>query len=229
MVQRRERRSLLTDATRVVITVVYLRQICSQNVLSEMLEVNPNSIGQAIAETRQLLNQHGLGVSPTTLRFTTPNALTDFLDRGVTPTRPRVPRVLSDPALTGMTRPDLVQMIERLAAHQAAQVERRRYRRRGAERLPGARGGVFLQKITDPERILATVLYQRGLCTRQVLAELFDVRPRTIGTALLEVRPLLEDDGYVPTPVAGPRFSTAAALLASVLGTSAPDTEQPPC
>jgi hypothetical protein len=34
-------------------------------------------------------------------------------------------------------------------------VERRRYRHRGAERLPGACGGVFLQKITDPEHILA--------------------------------------------------------------------------
>jgi transposase len=222
-------RSLLTDAARVVITVVYLRQICSQNVLSELLEVNPNSIGQAIAETRQLLDEHGLAISPTTLRFTTASALTDFLEHGVTTARPSVPGVLSDPALTGMTRPELAQMIERLSVQQAAQVERRRYRRRGAERLPGARGGVFLQKITDPERILATVLYQRGVCTRQVLADLFDVSPRTIGTALLEVRPLLEQDGYVPTPVTGPRFSTAAALLASVPATSAPDTEQPPC
>jgi hypothetical protein len=222
-------RSLLTDAARVLITVVYLRQICSQNLLSELLEVNPNSIGQAIAETRQLLDEHGLAISPTTLRFTTAKALSGFLDHGAKPQRPRLPEVLSDPALTGMTRPELAQMIERLSVQQAAQVERRRYRRRGGERLPGARGGVFLQKITDPERILATVLYQRGLCTRQVLADLFAVSPRTIGTALLEVRPLLEQDGYVPTPAAGPRFSTTAALLASVPGTSAPDTEQPPC
>jgi hypothetical protein len=159
--------ALLTDAARVVITVVYLRQICSQYVLSQLLEVNPNSIGQAIAETRKLLDEHGLAVSPTTLRFTTANALTDFLVRGVPTARASVPEVLSDPVLTGIPRPELVQMIERLSVQQAAQVERRRYRRRGAERLPGARGGVFLQKITDAERILATVLYQRGLCTRR--------------------------------------------------------------
>jgi hypothetical protein len=222
-------RSLLTDAARVLITVLYLRQICSQNVLSELLEVNPNSIGQAIAETRQLLDERGHTVSPTTLRFTTAKDLTDFLGGGVIPQRPALPEVLSAPALTGMTRPELEHMIERLTAHHAAQVERRRHRRRGAERLPGARGGVFLQKITDSERILATVLYQRGLCTRQVLADLFDVSPRTIGTALLEVRPLLEQHGYVPAPMTGPRFSTAADLLASVSKTSALDTKQPPC
>lgn len=51
---------------------------------------------------------------------------------------------------------------------------------------------------------------------RQVLAELFDVSARTIGTAPIEIRPLLEQHGYVPTPAAGPRFSTAAAPLTSV-------------
>ncbi|HEV2931075.1 MAG TPA: ISAzo13 family transposase, partial [Propionibacteriaceae bacterium] len=51
-------RGLLTDADRLVVTVVYLRQVCSQNVLSDLLGINPNSIGQAIAETRQLLTEH---------------------------------------------------------------------------------------------------------------------------------------------------------------------------
>ena len=49
---------LLAAADRVLITIIYLRQICSQNVLSELLGINPNTIGQAIAETRQLLNEH---------------------------------------------------------------------------------------------------------------------------------------------------------------------------
>ena len=49
---------LLSDADRVLVTVVYLRQICSQNVLSDLLGINANSIGQAIAETRQLLTEH---------------------------------------------------------------------------------------------------------------------------------------------------------------------------
>jgi hypothetical protein len=114
-----------------------------------------------------------------------------------------------------MSRPKLHQLIERLSVQQAAQIQRRRHQRRGGARLPEARGGVFRQKITDAEPILATVLYQRGACTRRVLAELFEVSPPTISNALLEVRPLLEQNGHVATPPKT-RFSTAAALLASV-------------
>jgi transposase len=221
-------RPLLSDADRVVITIVYLRQICSQKVLSELLEVNPFSVGQAIAETRQLLDERRHTVIPTTLRFTSQQALLDFVHHGTTLTRPHLPQALSDPSLTGMSRPKLHQMIQRLSVPQAAQIERRRHQRRGGARLPGARGGVFRQKITDAERILATVLYQRGVCTRHVLAELFEVSPRTIGNALLEVRPLLEHDGHAATP-ATTRFSTAAALLASVTpATGQHTTTQPP-
>jgi len=187
-------RPLLSDADHVLITIVYLRQICSQKVLSELLEVNPFSVGQAIAETRQLLDEHRHTVIPTTLRFTSQQALLDFVHHGngTTVTRPHLPEALSDPSLTGMSRPKLHQLIERLSVPQAAQIERRRHQRRGGARLPGARGGVFRQKITDAEQILATILYQRGVCTRHVLAELFEVSPRTIGNALLEVRPLLD-------------------------------------
>lgn len=205
-------RPLLSDRDRVLITVIYLRQICSQRVLSELLEINENSIGHAIAETRQLLDEHGHTITPTTLRFTTAHALAEFPDHGDTPARPVVPELLCDPSLTGISRQQLNDMIERLALRQAAAVERRRHQRRGGDRLPGARGGVFTQKITDAERILATVLHQRGVCTHKVLADLFEVSPRTIGTALLETRPLLKQDGHVPTP-APTRYSTAAALL----------------
>lgn len=82
----------------------------------------------------------------------------------------------------------------------AAQTERLRHQRRGRDRLLGTRGGVFRQKITQAERILATVLRQRGLCTRDVLAHLFDVSPRTIGNAFTEVVPLLEQHGWTPAP-----------------------------
>ncbi len=47
-------RSLLTDAAKILITVIYRRQVCSQLVLSEMLEVNECSIGKAITETSGL-------------------------------------------------------------------------------------------------------------------------------------------------------------------------------
>jgi hypothetical protein len=86
-------KALLTDAARVLITVVYLRRICSQNVLSELLGINPNSIGAAIAETRQLLSEHGRTITATTLRFTTAAALTEFVSRtdnsASSPARPR--------------------------------------------------------------------------------------------------------------------------------------------
>jgi transposase len=205
-------RPLLDDADRILITIIYLRQVCSQKVMSEMLEVNPTSIGQAIAATRRLLEEHRHAVTPTMLRFSHPNDLLDYLDHGITVSRPRLPEVLSDPALTGISRQELQQLTERLALRQAAQTERRRHKRRGRQRLPGTRGGIFRQKITDAERVLAAVLSQRGVCTRRVLADLLDVSPRTIGNALLDVRPLLEQDGYAVAP-AGRRFSTAAALL----------------
>jgi hypothetical protein len=138
-------RPLLTDADRVMLTLVYLRQHCSQKVLTELLEINPHSIGEAIADTRQLLDEHRHTTSPTTTRFTTVAALSRFLTTGALPTtRPPVPALLSDPSLTGMPRAQLASLIERLSLRQAAQAQRRLYHRRGGERLPGARGGVLL-------------------------------------------------------------------------------------
>ncbi|MFB9682416.1 hypothetical protein ACFFRH_43735 [Streptosporangium vulgare] len=208
--------SLLSAADRVLITVVYLRQICSQKVLSDMLEVSDFTIGYWIAETRKLLTEHQVIVSATTMRFTTAAQLRSFLDNDDVPAqRPRISETLSHPALTAMSREELRQMIERLTPLQAARLERLRYQRRGGERLPGARGGIFQQKITGAERILAAILYQRKVCTRQALSELFNVSPRTIGNTLIETRPLLEHDGYNPAP-ASIRHRTAAALLASI-------------
>jgi len=208
---------LLSNADRVLVTIIYLRQICSQNVLSDLLGVNANSIGQAIAETRLLLTEHGRVITPTTLRFTNAPALAAFASgSGEGPQRPRLPDLLSDPTLTGMSRAELAALTERLSHRQAASAEGHRHRRRGGERLPGARGGVFQQKITDAERVLATVLYQRDLCTQDTLADLFQVSRRTIGNVVREVAPLLtQDDRY--NPAAAPaRFATATALLNSL-------------
>jgi hypothetical protein len=94
-------------------------------------------------------------------------------------------------------------------------VEHRRYHRRGRHRLPGTRGGVFQQKLTDPERVLAAILYHRPACTRQVLADLFSVSPRTIGNILIDIRPLLDQAGYQPTP-ADTRYNSAAALREAI-------------
>jgi transposase len=206
---------LLSDADRVLVTVVYLRQICSQNVLSELAGVNANSIGRAIAETRQLLTEHRRPIEATTLRFTTAAALAEFLASSDDKQRSRLPDLLADPGLTGMPRTELTALTERVGHIQNARNERHRHRRRGGERLPGARGGVFRQKITNPERVLATVLYQRKLCNQDTLADLFHVSRRTIGDVVREIAPILAQDGYTPTP-ATHRFATATALLDSI-------------
>jgi transposase len=217
---------LLTAADRVLVTVVYLRQICSQNVLSDLLGINTNSIGQAIAETRQLLTEHHRTIPATTLRFTTASALAEFVSSDQPePPRSRVSDQLAHPTLTGLTRAELAATTKRVRHVQDARNERHRHRRRGGERLPGARGGVFTQKITDDERVLATVLYQRKLCTQDVLAELFEVSRRTIGDVVREVGPILAHHGFTPTP-AGTRFATAAEIHAALA--SYEDTPTPP-
>src|SRR4051812_18623451 len=128
------------------------------------------------------------------------------------PLRLRVSDRLAHPALTGLSRAELAGMTERVKHVQDARNERHRRRRRGGERLPGARGGVFTQKITDAERVLATVLYQRKLCTQDTLAELFEVSRRTIGDVVREVGPILTQHGFTPTP-ATVRFASATELL----------------
>ncbi len=214
--------SLLTDADRVLVTLVYQRQTCSQTVLSDLLGINPNTIGQVIAETHQLLSDHGHPIAPSTLRFATAAALHQFVrtDDDV-PTRSRITQRLSDPALTGVSREELAAMTQRAETVQASRRQRHRHRRRGGERLPGARGGIFTQKITDAERVLATVLYQRKLCNQDTLAELFEVSRRTIGDVVREVGPILDNDGYHPTP-APTRFPDAAAVLHATQSTAPP-------
>jgi transposase len=207
---------LLTAADRILVTVIYLRQICSQKVLAELLAINPNSIGNAIADTRTLLEQRKHTITPTKLRCTSVSQLLSFLDDTAQPAPAIVlPDLLTDPRLTGMTRRQLTGLLDQLRLPHNAQVEHRRYHRRGRHRLPGTRGGVFQQKITDPERVLAAILYQRRACTRQVLADLFNVSPRTIGNILIDIRPLLDHAGYQPTP-ADIRYRSTAALREAI-------------
>src|SRR3954447_2010730 len=119
---------LLSAADRVLVTVVYLRQICSQNVLSDLLGINANSIGQAIAETRQLLSELHRTITPTTLRFTTASALTEFVSSSQPePQRSGVSDRLADPALTGLSRVELAAMTARVRHVQDAGNEPHRH------------------------------------------------------------------------------------------------------
>jgi hypothetical protein len=79
---------------------------------------------------------------------------------------------------------------------------------------------VFHQKISNAERVLLAILYQRHLCTMDVLASLLAVCRSSIGNAIRETRPLLDQAGHVPAP-APARYRTGSDLLAAAA--SSPD------
>ena len=120
--------------------------------------------------------------------------------------------MLSHPALTGMSRRHLDDLIAELAGPQEAQREQGRHQRRGAERRRAAGAGPH-PKLTSADRILATVLYLRRLCTQAVLGELFAVDRSRITEAIREIRPLLEEHGHAITPATA-RFPAPADLIA---------------
>jgi hypothetical protein len=213
---------LLDDAARLLLTLLYQRQVCSMNVLAELLEVTATCIGDHIKETREVLDDHRHDPGVASIRFTTAAALLAFLDSDLRPARTTIIEQLSHPALTGLTGNELHALTQRLAARQAAQGERLSHQRRGGPRQPGARGGVFPQKISNSERVLLTILYQRGLCTLDVLTDaLGDVCRTAIGNVVRETRPLLQQDSYFPIQ-AGTRYRSASELLSAAL--SSPDT-----
>ena len=208
-------RPLFGDAARLLLTLLYQRQVCSMNVLADLLEVTATCIGDLVKETRDILEDHGHdpGVAP--VRFTTCDALLAFADSDLRPARATVIEQLSHPALTGLTRRELHDLTARLAARQSAHAERLTYQRRGGLRQPGTRGGVFHQKISNSERILLALLYHRRLCTLDVLADaLGDVSRSAIGNVIRETLPLLREADRIPAP-APARYRTAADLLAA--------------
>ena len=119
---------------------------------------------------------------------------------------------LSHPTLTGMSRRGLDDLIAELAGPQEAQREQSRHRRRGTERRRAAGAGPRL-RLTDADRILATVLYLRKLCTQAVLAELFAVDRSRITEAVRETRPLIEERGHAITTSTA-RFPAPTDLIA---------------
>jgi hypothetical protein len=212
-------RSLLSDADEVLLAVLYLRQVCPQKVLCDLLGINPVTIGQAIKSTRQLLDEHKITITPTVVRyFTSAEDLRAWITNtgpdGHPPTPPARHR-LTDPRLTGMSREALHALLEELIVPYAAAIEERRHRQRGGDRRLGTRAGVFRQKITDSDRILATILYRRRVCGLDTLAELFDVCRSTLWNAINDVLPILDDRRITTTP-AEHRHPNAIDLLAFV-------------
>ncbi len=212
---------LFDDPARVLLTLLYQRQACSMNVLADLLEVTATCIGDLVGETREVLDDHGHATGTAAIRFPAAQALRVFLDSDARPKRAQIIEQLSHPALTGLSRPALHDLTRRLATLQAAHAERLAYQRRGGLRQPGARGGVFHQKISNDERVLLAILYQRRLCTMDVLASLLDVCRSAIGNAIRETRPLLHQAGHVPTPATA-RYRTGSDLLDAAA--SSPDS-----
>ena len=153
---------LFDDAARLLLTLLYQRQVCSMNVLAELLEVTATCIGDHIKETREVLNDHRYDPGVASIRFTAAADLLTFLDSDLRPARTDIIERLSRPELTGLTHTELHALTQRLAAQQAAQAERFSHKRRGGPRQPGARGGVFPQKISNSERVLLTILTNGG-------------------------------------------------------------------
>ena len=206
---------LFGDKARLLLTLLYQRQVCSMNLLADLLEVTATCIGDLVKETREVLEDHGQHTGTAPVRFATPDALLAYLDSDLRPARTEIIDRLSQPALTGLSRGELHSLTERLEARQAAQAERLSHQRRGGPRQPGTRGGVFPQKISNSERVLLTILYQRRLCTLDVLASaLGDVSRSAIGNVIRETRPLLQQEARIPGHVPS-RFRTAADLLAA--------------
>jgi transposase len=214
---------LFDNAARVLLTLIYQRQVCSMTVLADLLEVSAACIGELVNQTREVFEDHYLNPGAASVRFSQARDLLAFLDHNTHPTRTGIIEALSDPALTGMSRDQLRELTQQLAPRQAGQTERLTHQRRGGSRQPGTRRGVFPQKISNEERVLLTVLHQRKLCTLDVLADaLGDVTRGAIGNVVRETRPLLEQHGHLPTPAAT-RYRTAAELLTAT-SPSQPDT-----
>jgi transposase len=206
----------LSPADKVLVSVLYLRHVCSQTTLADMLGLNQRTIGPAVKDVRRLLQEHKITVVPTTLCFNNSQELRDYLATGAPVTaRQQATRRLAHPALTGMRRTELDALIDRLSVQQAALIERRRHLQRGGPRQPGSRGGVFRQKITDAERLLVAVLDARQIASKPVLAEVLGVSLNTVRNALADAHPVLEEAG-IALPSAPRRFGSAAEILAHI-------------
>ncbi len=103
-------RPLFDDAARLLITLVYQRQVCSMTVLADLLEVTQACIGSLAHETREVLEDHGYSPTIASMRFATARDLLAFLDQDLRPARTAIIHTLSAPVLTGMSRQELHQL-----------------------------------------------------------------------------------------------------------------------
>ncbi|MFI0507534.1 ISAzo13 family transposase [Streptomyces albogriseolus] len=133
---------------------------------------------------------------------------------------------LRNPELTGMPESALDELISQLAGKLNELREQGRLRQRGGQRIR-ARGAGAKDKLTTPDRVLATVLYLRKLGTRDLLAQLFGVNTSTLTRAVHQVQPLLAEHGCTIPPSTA-RFRTPADVTA-FLANNSPTKIKPTC
>ena len=71
----------LTPAERILVTVLYLRKLATQELLGDLFGVTAMTVSRAIREVRPLLHTHGYDITASTARFRTPADITAFLAR----------------------------------------------------------------------------------------------------------------------------------------------------
>ena len=103
---------------------------------------------------------------------------------------------LTDPRLTGMGTADLQQLAATLAPAQAAHAQQRYCEQRGG-RARRATGNLRGKPIFNhAARLLLTLLYQRQVCSMNVLADLLEVTATCIGDTVKHTREILQDHGH---------------------------------
>ncbi|WP_326793294.1 transposase family protein [Streptomyces sp. NBC_00841] len=102
---------------------------------------------------------------------------------------------MSPPALCGLARQHLGELIEELAPRWEARCESGRHqRRRGNRRRQAGAGPRYDLVFTD--RVLIPLAHLRTGLTHDALAVLYEVGSSTIGRAVGEIRPLLAERGF---------------------------------
>ena len=119
---------------------------------------------------------------------------------------------LARPALTGLPRKDLDDLVAALAGPRSQQREQDLHQRRGSDRqrAPGAGPP---PRLTPADRILVTLLRQHLALSCPLLAQLLGVNRTTISRAVQETRPLLIQHGLATGQPAA-RLHTLADISA---------------
>jgi DDE family transposase/DDE superfamily endonuclease len=120
---------------------------------------------------------------------------------------------LAHPALTGLPRKDLDDLIAALAGPWSTRREQDRHQRRGSvrQRAPGAGPPA---KLSLADRVLATLLHRHLALPYPLLAHLLGVNRTTIGRAIQQTRPLLDQHGPATAEPPATRLHTLADISA---------------